>query len=65
MVVVLLQDIGSKAKGTIINLEASHASRLIKNGMAELPNQMPIVVETASVEIEEKPKRKRKPKTQE
>jgi hypothetical protein len=64
MVVVLLQDIGSKAKGTIINLESSHASRLIKNGMAELPNQKPIV-ETASVEVEEKPKRKRKPKTQE
>jgi len=64
MVVVLLQDIGSKAKGTIINLESTHASRLIKNGMAELPNQMP-VVETASVEVEEKPKRKRKPKTQE
>lgn len=61
MIVVLLQDIGSKTKGTKINLESSHASRLIKLGMAELPNENPIV-ETPVVEIEEKPKRKRKPK---
>jgi len=61
MIVVLLQDIGSKAKGTKINLESSHASRLIKLGMAKFPNENPIV-ETPVVEIEEKPKRKRKPK---